>query len=181
MPKLVLKSRKPLGQTKIVTDSQDKSSTRSSLDVCHDVSSRACAVFVNVTGSHVTFHAREFHVLCDVHILSPRALFTPPTQRECTKNVASFPGPRAIFSRGGLGTRLLKTYINYRIAGKIGIYLLYGQKDDLVDCNLVVCSSTHKLLAYLYLVERQVIHEIKLFDKFSCTWTFCVYNYFWPV
>ena len=57
MPKLVLKSRKPLGQTQIVTDSQDKLSTRSSLDVGHDVSPRACTVFVNVTGSHVTFIA----------------------------------------------------------------------------------------------------------------------------
>ena len=57
MPKLVLKSRKPLGQTQIVTDSQDKSSMQSSLDVGYDVSLRACAVFVNVTKSHVTFIA----------------------------------------------------------------------------------------------------------------------------
>ena len=28
--------------------------------------------------------AREFHVLRDVRILSPWALFTPPTQYECT-------------------------------------------------------------------------------------------------
>ena len=28
--------------------------------------------------------ARELHVLHDVRILSPRALFTLPTQRECT-------------------------------------------------------------------------------------------------
>ena len=41
----------------IVTDSQDKSSTWSSLDVSHNVSPRACAVFVNVTGSQVTFIA----------------------------------------------------------------------------------------------------------------------------
>ena len=47
----------------------------------------ACAVFVNVTGSHVIFIAfyiyvaGDFHVLCDVRILSPRAPFTLPTQR----------------------------------------------------------------------------------------------------
>ena len=38
-------------------NSQDKSSTRSSLDVVHDVSPHARVVFVNVTGSHVTFIA----------------------------------------------------------------------------------------------------------------------------
>ena len=57
MPKLVLKSRKHLEQMQIVTGSQDKSSIRSSLDVGHDVSPRACAVFVNVVGSHMTFIA----------------------------------------------------------------------------------------------------------------------------
>ena len=57
MPKLVLKSRKPLEQTQIVTGSQDKSSLRSSLDVGHDASPRTCAVFVNVAGSHMTFIA----------------------------------------------------------------------------------------------------------------------------
>ena len=57
MPKLVLKSRKPLEQTQIVTGSQDISSIQSSLDVGHDVSPRACAVFVNVAGSHMTFIA----------------------------------------------------------------------------------------------------------------------------
>ena len=57
MPKLVLMSRKPLGQTQLIVKT-----SRSSLDVGHDVSPRACAVFVNVTGSHVTFVAREFHV-----------------------------------------------------------------------------------------------------------------------
>ena len=28
--------------------------------------------------------AHELHVLCNVRILSPRALFTPPAQHECT-------------------------------------------------------------------------------------------------
>ena len=60
---VVLKSRKPLEQTQIVIGSQDKSSIQSSLDVRHDVSPRACAVFVNVTGSHMTFIACHLYAL----------------------------------------------------------------------------------------------------------------------
>ena len=70
MPKLVLKSRKPLQQTQIVTGSQDKSSIRSSHDVSHDVSPRACAVFVNVAGSHMTFIAFQRALLPTMLITS---------------------------------------------------------------------------------------------------------------
>ena len=51
MPKLVLKHQEAF------RSSQDKSSTRSSLDVSYIVGPRACAVFVNVAGSHMTFIA----------------------------------------------------------------------------------------------------------------------------
>ena len=74
MPKLVLKSRKPLERTQIVTGTQDKSSIRSSLDVGHDVSLRACAVFVNVAGSHMTFIARHCALLTYSTMLAYRHL-----------------------------------------------------------------------------------------------------------
>ena len=55
MPKLVLKSRKPLEETQIFTGSQ--ANRQSSLDVGHDVSPCTCTVFVNVAGNHITFTA----------------------------------------------------------------------------------------------------------------------------
>ena len=74
MPKLVLKSRKPLDQTQIVTSSQDKSSIRSALDVGHDVSPHACAVFVNVAESHMTYIACHRALLTYSTLLAYRHL-----------------------------------------------------------------------------------------------------------
>ena len=82
MPKLVSKSRKHLGQMQIVTD---KSSTQSSLDVGHDVSPHACAVFVNVISFDIhCILAREFHVLFDVFIIIITVLLHHQLKSECT-------------------------------------------------------------------------------------------------
>ena len=86
MPKLVLKSRKPLEQTQIVTGRQDESSLQSSLDVGHDASPRACAVFVNVAGSHMTFIACHRALLTYSTMLAFRHL-GPFSARQLNVNV----------------------------------------------------------------------------------------------